>query len=101
MGFSDTTAAYFSRTLIGCELALGILLLQSHYYKRLVLPMSFLILFIFSVHLSYGLIVDGNDGNCGTHKTDIKQKYARINSIHENLMLKAKISVLSNLLCNI
>jgi len=65
LGFSDTAAAYFSRTLIGCELALGMLLLQSHYYKRLVLPMSFLILFIFSVHLSYGLIADGNDGNCG------------------------------------
>ena len=42
MGFSETSAAYFSRILIGCELALGILLLQRHYFKRLVLPMSFL-----------------------------------------------------------
>ncbi len=65
MGFSEVTAAYFSRTLIGCELALGILLLQSHYYKRLVLPMSFLILFIFSAHLSYDILANGNSGNCG------------------------------------
>lgn len=65
LGFSEFTAAYFSRTLIGCELALGILLLQPHYFKRLVLPMSFLILFIFSAHLTYGLMVSGNSGNCG------------------------------------
>ncbi len=65
MGFSEVTASYFSRTLIGCELALGILLLQPHFYKRLVLPMSFLILFIFSAHLSYDILTNGNSGNCG------------------------------------
>ena len=65
MGFSEVTAAYFSRTLIGCELALGILLMQPHYYRRLVLPISFLILFIFSVHLTYEIIATGNNGNCG------------------------------------
>lgn len=65
MGFGETVAAYFSRTLIGCELALGVLLLQAHYYKRLVLPMSFLILLVFSIHLSYEILVTGNSGNCG------------------------------------
>ncbi len=65
MGFSEELAAYFSRTLIGCELALGILLLQPHYFKRLVLPMSFLILFIFSAHLTYEILATGNSGNCG------------------------------------
>ena len=65
MGFSEVTAAYFSRTLIGCELALGILLMQPNYYRRLVLPMSFLILFIFSAHLTYEIIATGNKGNCG------------------------------------
>ena len=65
MGFSENVAAYFSRILIGCELALGILLLQRHYFKRLVLPMSFLILLIFSVHLTYEIITTGNSGNCG------------------------------------
>jgi thiol-disulfide isomerase/thioredoxin len=65
LGFNETVAAYFSRSLIGCELALGILLLQPHFYKRLVLPMSFLILFIFSTHLSYEILATGNSGNCG------------------------------------
>ena len=72
MGFTETTAAYFSRTLIGCELALGILLLQPHYFKRLVLPMSFLILFIFSSHLSYEIITTGNKGNCGCFEGEQK-----------------------------
>ena len=65
MGFTETTAAYFSRTLIGCEFALGFLLLQPHFYKRLVLPVSFLLLLIFVIHLSYEIAVTGNSGNCG------------------------------------
>ena len=65
MGFSETSAAYFSRILIGCELALGILLLQKNYFKRLVIPMSFLMLLIFSIHLSYEIASTGNSGNCG------------------------------------
>lgn len=65
MGFSELSAAYFSRTLIGCELALGIGLLQPHFFKRLVLPLSFLMLFLFSSQLTYELITSGNKGNCG------------------------------------
>lgn len=65
MGFSETSAAYFSRILIGCELALGILLLQKNYFKRLVIPMSFLMLLVFSIHLSYEIASTGNSGNCG------------------------------------
>lgn len=65
MGFSETSAAYFSRILIGCELALGILLLQKNYFKRLVIPMSFLMLLVFSIHLSYEISTSGNSGNCG------------------------------------
>lgn len=69
MGFSETSAAYFSRILIGCELALGILLLQKNYFKRLVIPMSFLMLLIFSIHLSYEIASSGNSGNCGCFGT--------------------------------
>lgn len=65
MGFSETSAAYFSRILIGCELALGILLLQKNYFKRLVIPMSILMLLVFSIHLSYEIASSGNSGNCG------------------------------------
>ena len=65
MGFNDEFAQYFSRILIGCELALGVGLLQPHYFKRLVLPLSFLMLFIFSSQLTYEIMTIGNKGNCG------------------------------------
>ena len=65
MGFDDTVAQYFSRILIGCELALGFGLLLPHYFKRLVLPLSFLMLFVFSSQLTYEIITVGNKGNCG------------------------------------
>ena len=65
MGFDDTVAQYFSRILIGCELALGFGLLLPHYFKRLVLPLSFLMLFVFSSQLTYEIITIGNKGNCG------------------------------------
>jgi thiol-disulfide isomerase/thioredoxin len=65
MGFGKVTASYFSRILIGCEFALGILLLQKNYFKRLVIPFSFLMLLIFSIHLTYDISLHGNKGNCG------------------------------------
>lgn len=65
MGFNDEFAQYFSRILIGCELALSVGLLQPHYFKRLVLPLSFLMLFVFSAQLTYEIITIGNKGNCG------------------------------------
>lgn len=65
MGFNDFFAAHFSRTLIGIELALGLLLLQPHFYRKLILPATFILLFVFSAHLSYEIISTGNKGNCG------------------------------------
>ncbi|MES2798950.1 MAG: MauE/DoxX family redox-associated membrane protein [Bacteroidota bacterium] len=65
IGFSENMAAYFSRVLIGCEFALGFLLLQKNFFKKLVLPTSFLILLIFSLHLTYEIFTKGNAGNCG------------------------------------
>jgi len=65
MGFSEVSAAYFSRTLIGCEFALGFALLQPHFLKRLVIPVSFLMLLIFVVELTYEISTSGNKGNCG------------------------------------
>lgn len=66
MGFSELTAAYFSRVLIGIEFALGILLLQSHFLKRIVIPATLLMLIVFTTHLSIETFVNGGDsGNCG------------------------------------
>lgn len=65
MGFSEGLASYFSRTLIGIEFALGLLLLQRHYLKRFVIPATILLLVVFIVHLTIDTITNGNAGNCG------------------------------------
>lgn len=65
LGFSQTIAPYFSRILIGIELALGILLLQKHYLKRFIVPITVVMLLVFIFHLSYLIMTNGNSGNCG------------------------------------
>ncbi|MBY0488156.1 MAG: protein tlpB [Flavobacteriaceae bacterium] len=66
LGFSEHIAPYFSRTLIGIELALGFLLLQNNWLKRFILPMTILLLAVFVGHLTYVTFLSGgNSGNCG------------------------------------
>lgn len=65
MGFSEGFAPLFSRTLIGIEFALGLLLLQPHYLKKIVTPATILLLVVFIVHLAIDTISNGNAGNCG------------------------------------
>jgi len=65
LGFSEGLAVYFSRTLIGFEFALGFLLLQPHYLKKLVIPTTIALLAIFIAQLSYEIVTKGNAGNCG------------------------------------
>ncbi len=66
MGFSEDLAAYFSRTLIGIELALGFLLLQRNFLRTFVIPATIFLLAVFVAHLSYETIkYGGNSGNCG------------------------------------
>lgn len=65
LGFSEGLAVYFSRTLIGFEFALGFLLLQPHYLKKLIIPTTIALLAIFIAQLSYEIATKGNAGNCG------------------------------------
>ena len=65
MGFAPEVAVFFSRTLIGIEIALGILLLQNHWLKRFIIPATITLLVVFIGHLSYETFVSGNSGNCG------------------------------------
>ncbi|AWI26243.1 MauE/DoxX family redox-associated membrane protein [Flavobacterium pallidum] len=66
MGFSENFAPYFSRILIGIELALGFLLLQKHFLRRFVIPVTTLLLLVFVGHLTYVTFISGgNIGNCG------------------------------------
>jgi len=65
LGFSEGLAVYFSRTLIGFEFALGFLLLQPHYLKKIIIPTTVALLAIFIAQLSYEIATKGNAGNCG------------------------------------
>lgn len=66
MGFSEDLAAYFSRTLIGFEMALGLLILQPHYLKKIIVPTTFIMLAVFVAQLSIETLqTGGNTGNCG------------------------------------
>ncbi|MEO5776065.1 MAG: MauE/DoxX family redox-associated membrane protein [Flavobacterium sp.] len=66
MGFSEGFAPFFSRTLIGIELALGLLLLQKNYLRKFIIPVTILLLLVFIGHLSYVTFLSGgNSGNCG------------------------------------
>lgn len=66
MGFSEGFAPYFSRILIGIELALGFLILQNNFLKRFLIPVTTLLLLVFVGHLTYVTFLSGgNSGNCG------------------------------------
>jgi hypothetical protein len=66
LGFSENIAPYFSRILIGIEMALGLLLLQNHWLRKFIVPMTILLLVIFVLHLTYVTFLSGgNSGNCG------------------------------------
>ena len=66
LGFSDTIAPYFSRILIGIEFALGFLLLNNNFLKRITIPATIGLLLVFIIHLSYVTFLSGgNSGNCG------------------------------------
>jgi len=66
MGFSQGFAPYFSRTLIGIELALGLLLLQKNWLRKFLIPVTITMLVVFIGHLTYVTFLSGgNSGNCG------------------------------------
>jgi hypothetical protein len=66
IGFSEGFAPYFSRTLIGIELALGLLLLQNNWLRKFLIPVTITMLAVFIGHLTYVTFLSGgNSGNCG------------------------------------
>ena len=62
IGFSEISAAYFSRFIIGVEFFIGITLLFNYYLKRLIIPLSIIIITAFSIHLFTQI---GSSENCG------------------------------------
>jgi thiol-disulfide isomerase/thioredoxin len=59
-------APYFSRLLIALEAAIGIAILQRHFLKRFVIPVTAFLLVAFCAHLSMEMVKHGAmNGNCG------------------------------------
>jgi thiol-disulfide isomerase/thioredoxin len=59
-------APYFSRLLIALEGAIGIAILQRHWLKRFVIPVTAFLLVAFCAHLSIEMVKHGAmNGNCG------------------------------------
>ncbi len=65
LGFSMEWAKIFSRSLIGVEFGLGLLLLFPFDLKKWVIPALIAMLAIFVVHLTIEILTTGNKGNCG------------------------------------
>jgi hypothetical protein len=60
------TAPYFSRLIIALELAIAIGILQKHFLKRFVIPVTAFLLIAFCIHLGIQMIQHGAmNGNCG------------------------------------
>lgn len=99
MGFSEAFAPYFSRTLIGIELALGLLLLQRHYLRKFVIPVTILLLAVFIGHLTYVTFLSGgNTGNCGCFGELIPM--TPIEAIIKNIVAVGLLAYLFKLLPN-
>ena len=64
MGFSEGLAPYFSRFIIAIEFFIAFAILQKNYLKKLVIPTSILMIFVFSLHLAYSIFL-GDSENCG------------------------------------
>ncbi|MFP9115379.1 MauE/DoxX family redox-associated membrane protein [Flavobacterium sp. RHBU_3] len=96
LGFSQSLAVYFSRTLIGIEIALGLLLLQPHFLKRFVVPSTIALLVVFIAHLLITIAGGGNSGNCGCFGSLIEM--TPLESVYKNLVTVALLVWLYRLL---
>ena len=64
MGFSEALVPYISRLIIAIEFFIAFAILQSNYLKKVILPLSIIMLVVFSLHLSYSIFL-GDSENCG------------------------------------
>ena len=64
MGFSEGLVPYLSRFIIAIEFFIAFTILQKNYLKKLVIPISIVMLIAFSLHLAYSIFL-GDSENCG------------------------------------
>ncbi|MFM9008479.1 MAG: TlpA family protein disulfide reductase [Bacteroidota bacterium] len=64
--FSWCLAPYAARAIIGLELAIGVAIIQPHFLKRIVIPVTIALLVAFCIHLGIEMVKHGAmNGNCG------------------------------------
>ncbi|OGU66400.1 MAG: hypothetical protein A2499_17805 [Stygiobacter sp. RIFOXYC12_FULL_38_8] len=97
-GFASSreAVAIYVRLLIGLELALGLLLLQPNYLKRIIVPASFYFLLGFTFYLIYTGFFLGEKDNCGCFGEMLK--LSPVESIFKNIMLMIPAVVLERLI---
>ena len=64
IGFSKEIAQYVSRFILAAEIFIAFAILQANFLKRIIIPLSTLLLIGFSIHLFIG-VIQGKTGNCG------------------------------------
>ena len=77
-------AAYLTRLLIGFELALGLLIFQPNYLKKIIIPVTIGLLAAFTLYLGYTGIILGDKENCGCFGELIKM--TPVESIYKNVI---------------
>ncbi len=85
-GFASAreTAAIYVRLLIALEFAVGLLILQPNYLKKIILPGAILFLTVFCVYLVYSGFIIGDKQNCGCFGDVIKM--SPLESIIKNIV---------------
>jgi len=59
-------APFLARLIIALELAIAIAILQNHYVRKLVIPITIALLIAFNIHLTIEMVKHGAmNGNCG------------------------------------
>ena len=87
-----TAAEWAARLLIGLELFLGLLFIAHFRLRRLAIPLSLLVLILFTVYLLLVIGRQGNGGNCGCFGEVIAM--TPLQSVWKNLILIVLIVVL-------
>ena len=85
-GFANWyTAPFMARFIISFEFLLGLLLVLNYNLKRFTLKATIGLLIFFTLYLIFGIIKDGNTGNCGCFGTFLKM--TPLESIIKNIFL--------------
>jgi thiol-disulfide isomerase/thioredoxin len=97
-GFASSrdAVALYVRLLIGFELAIGLLLLQPNYLKKIIVPASFYFLLGFTLYLFYTGFFLGEKDNCGCFGEMLK--LSPVESIIKNFVLMILSIILSKLI---